>query len=96
MNTMKLRLGRVPLVVFVSFSLVSCALGSDDMNEGQLPMVTETPVNGFSWHANRATTPMDPRQQAVLLNAAAAQPHGNSPWICSPVGFGQKSTCTAR
>lgn len=59
------------------------------------------PAIGFDWHANGKTQSQNIVPQQALADARLALQqfqviYGTSSWICSPAGFGQKSSCYAR
>lgn len=51
----------------------------------------------FNWYANRAPVLQDQAQlNARAQRQAVALTWGKSKWVCSPAGFGQRSTCYSR
>lgn len=58
------------------------------------------PAIGFDWHANGKA--QSAQTQAVALAEARAALYqwgviyGTSSWVCSPAGFGRRSSCFAR
>lgn len=58
------------------------------------PGANRRTANGFDW-----SNPRGVRTAAVVPPASQRQPvrlSGRAAWVCSPAGFGRRSTCTAR
>ena len=70
-------------------------LGASGANSGK--RIAKPASSSFSWFANRAPvlqgqSPSNARAQ----RQAVAVTWGKSNWVCSPAGFGQRSTCYSR
>jgi hypothetical protein len=68
---------------------------ADTGSASTTPTAYKTTVAGkgparFDWFANRNTSA--PQTTTTTRRYA----HGSGSWVCSPAGFGRKSTCRAR
>ena len=71
------------------------ATHADTGSAGTTPTVNKTTVAGkgparFDWFAKRNTGAPQP------TTTTRRYAHGSGSWVCSPAGFGRKSTCRAR
>ncbi|MFC2969125.1 hypothetical protein ACFOES_13550 [Acidimangrovimonas pyrenivorans] len=53
-------------------------------------------MQGFSWFSNGKTAAEAKLARAALTTSHSGRSLGHGSWICSPAGFGQKSSCKAR
>lgn len=65
-------------------------------NTGQARIVQVKASAGFSWFSNGKSAAEARLAQANLNGRHSGRSLGHGRWICSPAGFGKKSSCNAR
>lgn len=65
-------------------------------NTGQARIIQVKASAGFSWFSNGKSATEARVAQANLRGRHSGRSLGHGSWICSPAGFGKKSSCIAR